>query len=275
MKRADDITSYRRLPNAAWAWEFLRRNPAYRADFRAAQQVRVERRVLPSGSIFYIARDPLLQAQNHGLLRFANPDKRAIDADVFWHPDLLAGALRVKLTRPDETVMDAADPHDTIILSALQTRRVMLQTLDGARHILLNGERFWIHLYSIKRAPPDDFAAIDMRLDGAKHMLRRIDTATQLLSLHRSSDGKLSLIGRRKNAERLTSAIMAYDIWHGFERPKGGLRDIAIALRGEAQVNEDWTGSSRYLKDFARRARDRGDRLVSGGYRDLLTRKTI
>jgi len=275
MKRADDKTTYRRLPNAAWAWEFLRRNPAYRADYLAAEGTYPTRETLHTGSVLYTMTQPQSRAEKWGLLSFADPDKRAINADVFWSPDLLAGALRVKLTHPDETVLDQSEPHDTIILSALQTRRVMLHTLNGARHILLNGKRFWIHLYSIKRAPTDDYAVIDVRFDGAKHMGRRIDTATQLLELHRSVGGNLSLIGRRKNAAPLINALTAYDVWNGFERDPGGLRDIAIAIFGQARVRNDWTGSSRYLKDHARRARDKGKDLVEGGYKTLLARKTI
>ena len=275
MKRADDITTYGRLPNAAWAWEFLRRNPAYRADYVAARNTFPHRKILSTGSVLYTMQRPQTLTQKWGLLSFANPDRRAIDADVFWSPDLLAGALRVKLTHPDETVLKESEPHDTIILSALQTRRVMLHTLDGARHILLNGKRFWIHLYSIKRAPMDDYAVVDVRFDGAKHMGRRIDTAKQLLSLHRSAGREISLIGRRKNAAPLINALTAYDVWHGFERDKGGLRDIAIAIFGQERVDSDWTGASRYLKDHARRARDKGKDLVGGGYKTLLTRKTI
>lgn len=275
MKRADDITSYRRLPNAAWAWEFLRRNPAYRADYLAMSDAFPKREVLRSGSVLYTMTTSQASAENWGLLSFANPDMTAIDADVFWSPDLLAGALRVKLTRPDKNVLAQSEPHDTMILSALQTRRVMLHTIDGARHILLNGRRFWIHLYSLKRAPLDDYAVIDVRFDGAKHMGRRIDTATQLLSLHRSAGGKLSLIGRRKNAAPLINALTAYDVWNGFEREEGSLRDIAVALFGHDRVDNDWTGQSRYLKDYARRARNKGKDLVHGGYKSLLNRKNI
>lgn len=275
MKRAEGIGYSQSMPNAAWAWEFLRRNQDYRADYERARKSLPTRQTLETGSVFYIANDAQEDARQWGLLAFADPNKAALDADVFWHPDLLAGALRVKLTRPIGDMRDGDLPSDTIILSALQTRRVMLQLTNGARHILLNGTRFWIHLYSIKRAPPDDYAVIDVRFDGAKHMGRRLDTATQLLSLHRSVGGKLSLIGRRKNAQPLRNALTAFDVWNGFERPQGGLRDIAVALVGEDRVKEDWTGASRYLKDQARRARDKGARLVGGDYEALLSRKNL
>jgi len=271
MRRAAQTRLPRRLPNAAWAWEFLRRNPEYRTAFSAASDMPVPEQLISGGTLYQLSRT-FPEAENWGLLMFADPNQSAIEADVFWHPDLLAGALRVKLTQADEL---PNDPHDTIILSALQTRRVILQTVQGARHILLNGERFWIHIYSIKKAPLHEYAEIDIRVGGAKHMQRRLDTATQLLALHRSTGEKLSLIGRRKNAKPLVNALTAFDVWHGFERPQGGLREIAVALYGEARVNADWTGRSRYLKDFARRARDKGIGLVEGGYQTLLSRKSL
>jgi len=271
MRRAAQTRLPRRLPNAAWAWEFLRRNPLYRAAYLAAQDLPLPERLMSGGTLYQPSR-AFPEAENWGLLMFANPEQSAIDADVFWHPDLLSGALRVKQTQVDEL---PEDPHDTIILSALETRRVILQTVHGARHILLNGDRFWIHIYSTKKAPPHEDAEIDVRVDGAKHMQRRLDTAAQLLALHKSTGEKLSLIGRRKNAGRLVNALIAYDVWHGFGQPKGGLRDIAVALFGKERVNEDWTGSSRYLKDFSRRARDKGIRLVDGEYKTLLSRKSL
>jgi hypothetical protein len=106
-------------------------------------------------------------------------------------------------------------------------------------------------------------------------MGRSLDSAAQLLSLYRANGGKLPLIGRRKNAEPLERAILAHDIWTGFERPKGSLKDIAIALNGIKRVNEDWNGPSRYLKDMAVRARNKGLAFVDRDYRDLLEKKIL
>ena len=90
MKRAEGIGYSRSMPSAAWAWEFLRRNQDYRADYERARKTLPTRQTLETGSVFYIANDAQESARQWGLLSFADPNKAALDADVFWHPDLLA-----------------------------------------------------------------------------------------------------------------------------------------------------------------------------------------
>ena len=269
------ISAARRMPNAAWAWEGLRRNPAYRADYRAHVHAMPATIPLYGGARLLRAPRRYLSAEEWGLLTYADPYLTADEANVFWRPDLLAGALRVKLT-PLGTSSDIDDgPSDTIALSALKTRRVLLETVDGARHILLNGRRFWIQLYSIKRAPVGDQAEVDIRFDGADHMQRRLDTAAQLLALHRSAGGKLSLIGRRRNTRPLSNALNAYDIWHGFDRPKGSLEDVAEMIVGKARMAADWGANDRALKAQAKRAIAKGEAFVAGDYRHLLAQKVL
>lgn len=275
MGESGRISAARRMPNAAWAWEGLRRNPDYRAEFRAHRHAMPAYISLYGGAHLLRAPSRCPGAEDWGLLAYADPDKSAIDANVFWRPDLLAGALRVKLTPIGASSDSGDEPSDTIVLSALKTRRVLLETVDGARHILLSGHRFWIQLYSLKRAPVGDQAEIDIRFDGAQHMKRRLDTAAQLLALHRSAGGKLSLIGRRKNTRPLANALTAYDIWHGFERPKGTLEDIAEMIVGKARMASDWGRNDRALKAQAKRAVVKGEAFVKGDYRALLAHKVL
>ncbi len=162
-----------------------------------------------------------------------------------------------------------------IYLHRLQTRRVLLETMDGARHIVLNGHRFWIQLFCGKPNVIGDTAHIGIRMNAATTMERHLDTASQLLSLYRNNGGKLQRIGRHKNIEPLQRALTAYDIWTGFERPKGSLKDIAAALVGPRRVDEEWNGTSRCLKDMARRARDKGMAFVTRDYLDMLGKKTL
>lgn len=262
----------RRAPNAAWAWEGLRRNAEYRRVWFGSRQSWPRAIRLQTGADYTRLRSRHRQAEGFGLLALADPDKPAIKADIFWRPDCLAGCLDVRLSplRADEC-------HDTgddgaIFLHRLHTRRTILETVDGVRHIVLNGRRFWIQLVCSQPGVIGEAAHVGIRLNQTAAMERHLDSAAQLLSLYRAEGGKLGLIGRRKNTDPLAKALIAHDIWTGFERPKGTLRDIAIALVGDNRVEEDWTGSSRCLKDMARRARDKGLNFVESGYRDLLSR---
>ncbi len=263
------------MPNAAWAWEFLRRNADYRRDCRRASDFLPAPFMLSSGASFLRLDQSIPTAQKWGLLTFADPEKPAIDANVFWRPELLAGAVRVCLTEVESNDSGVSKQDDTIILSALKTRRVILDTADGIRHIVLNGHRFWIQLFCDSDLPPGENAEIGIRIDSARHMRRRLDTAAQLLSLYRSNDGKLSLIGRRQNSNTLVNALIAFDILNGFERPKGDLKDIAEAIVGKARVNADWGVNDRALKAQIRRSLARADRLIGGEYMAFLTKKNL
>lgn len=265
----------KRLPNAAWAWEFLRRNKDYRLDYRLSRAGAPSTIQLKTGATLRRGRRRFLTAERWGLLFFANPKFSAAAADVFWLPELLTGALRVRLSLVCEDVSTDADDHDIIVLSAIRTRRILYEAVDGARHILLNGDRFWIQLHCENPAPLGDQARVGIRIDGARHAMRRLDTAAQLLSLHRSAGGKLSLIGRRRNSKPLANALSAYDIWHGFERPRGGLKEVAEMINGPARIATDWGVDDRALKQQAHRAIAKGEAIIANGYRNLLAKKTL
>ncbi len=263
------------MPNAAWAWEFLRRNPDYARDFWAARRKPDMAIKLRSGATLLRPRKRHLNAEKWGLLHLADPAKDALSADVFWRPDVLAGALNIRLSTVHENDNGDDKDHDIIVLSAIKSRRVIFDGTDGVRHILLNGERFCIQLCCEGPLPVGEQASVKIHIDGAAHARRKLDSAAQLLALHRSAGGQLSLIGRNKNAEPLQRALIAYDIWHGAGSKKGRYRRIAIAIFGVERVVQDWSHPSRCLKDQARRARIKGEEYVAGGYRKLLTKKAI
>ena len=123
--------------------------------------------------------------------------------------------------------------------------------------------------------PPGENAEIGIRIDNARYMRRRLDTAAQLLSLYRSNNGQLSLIGRRHNSNSLINALTAFDIRNGFERPKGDLKDIAEAIVGKARVDADWGVNDRALKAQIKRTLARADRLIGGDYKSFLTKKNL
>ncbi|MEL7546098.1 MAG: DUF2285 domain-containing protein [Pseudomonadota bacterium] len=257
-----------RLPNPAWAWEHLRRNPSYQKDFFAIRHYRSKPINLKTGATLLRERQRWPEAEKWGLLTFADPALSALEADVFWSPALLAGALPIELYNPGDS--DRED-QDEIVLSAIDSRRRLLDTVDGARHILLSGERFWVQLICKKPAAIADFGAVAVSIKGAKHMKRRLDTADQLLALYHSTGANLSLIGRSKNTERLTQGLLAFDILQA----GGSHRDIAEAVYGQQKVAARWGGPSQYYEDWTRRLVSRVHHLIEGGYRDMLARKSL
>ncbi len=265
----------RRMPNAAWAWEGLRRNQNYRRTYFASRNLHARTTRLATGGCLIRQSSCPRDLATFGLLTFADPRRTAIETHVFWRPGWLKSSLDVRLSPITEAEREADGTDGIIMLHRLHSRRIILETADGARHILLNGSRFWIQLHCKTPSIIGEAAHVGIRLNKLDTMGRSLDSAAQLLSLYRANGGKLPLIGRRKNAEPLERAILAHDIWTGFERPKGSLKDIAIALNGIKRVNEDWNGPSRYLKDMAVRARNKGLAFVDRDYRDLLEKKIL
>lgn len=259
------------MPNAAWSWEFLRRNLDYIRDFN------ISRRGLPKliklntgGHLLRTSRRDVL-AEKWGLVSLAEPKLEATKANVFWHPSVFPSALQISLSPilPDGLGMAGKSIID---LKALATRRISLEAVDGTRYILLCGRRFWIQLYCENCKLVGESAHLGFEFDSQVELApRRLDTAAQLLSLYRSSGRKLALIGRKKNAKPLADALTALDIHAG----GGDSRDISIALEGSDRVEADWISSGCYLKERARRALRRGNEYVSGKYLELLTKKCL
>ena len=268
------IKTDQRLPSAIWAWEGLRRNPDYRRSYFASQFSRPRRVRLSTGAILLRANQRQRRAESFGLLSFSDPDNGYDKAELFWRPDLLAGSLQVALRSPQKAGLYSKSSTDPIILSKLKARRTILQTVDGMRHILISGTNYWLQLYSFSTLPVGEEVVVQIRIDNAKYGMRRLDAAAQLLSLHRSSDENPSLIGRQNTPQSVVRALRAFDIYNGFECPKGDLKTVARSLVGRERVEKDW-GHDRNLRVQSRRWVERGDEFVKSRYREFLTRKSL
>jgi len=256
------------ISDAAWAWEGLRRNRAYRRAWLRHERAR-PRICDARASLRYIRLDrPYIEAETFGLISFADPDHSASEVPVFWRPNLLRRALQVSLTVKLETEQNGFS------LSSLKCCPTVLDTVDGERHIRLGGHHFWIQMVSQDITQLDDDTSIEVNLTGTNHLPQRISSIEQLFSLHRSEDGMPSPVKRPPNRDKLLEGLLAWDIYYGQNDDTGTLKDIAIALFGEGRIAHEW-GHNRSLKDRAIRARDRGQAFVQGGYFELLKRASF
>jgi hypothetical protein len=251
------------MSDAAWAWEGLRRNPAYRKAWQRHQD-RLPDVCDQHPTIRYVHLDrSYFEAETYGLIAFADPDLPASESPVFWRPSLYNGALKVSFG------MAQKKDEDSFTLASLKCCPTVLDTACGIRHVRLGGHSFWIQLISEDLISLDESTRVSLMFDGRAGMSRRLKTADQLLSLHKSEGGVPNTIKRRPNRDKLLEGLLAFDIHSGANGRRGSLRDIAIALFGESRITQEWT-SNRSLKNHAVRARDRGKIFVETGYRDLL-----
>ena len=260
-----------RWPSAIWAWEFLRRNTDYRRDFLASSAIQPKMFDLSGGSRLIIGEERYKSARHWGLLFPANPDLSAHEAGVFWKPSVFPATIPVSLRDPirerERGRLGRRKLSDMVILSELACRRLIFESINKSRHVVLAPQRYWIQLYCDSAHPLDDNALVSFRIDGADHANKRILNMQQLIRLHRSSGRDLKAIRWRRDTGKLKAALMALDI-----RAMGGsYRDIAIALFGRKEVRVDWDAGTSTMKQTARRALERGERYRDGQYLELLT----
>ena len=256
------------ISDAAWAWEGLRRNRAYRKAW-ARYEFAKPRICDARSSLRYMRLDkPYLEAEVFGLIAFADPEHSASEVPVFWRPNLLRRTLTVSLSVQEKNTGNGFS------LSSLKCCPTVLDTSDGERHIRLGGHHFWIQMVSHDITKLDDDTSIEVKLTGSRDLPQRISSIEQLFSLHRSESGMPAPAKRPPNRDKLLEGLLAWDIYDGSQQSKGTLKDVAIALVGQERVAREWS-YNRSLKDRAVRARDRGRAFVQGGYCELLRRSAF
>jgi hypothetical protein len=85
-----------------WAWEFLRRNRHYIADWRSSVPRHLPSITLKDGTQLLRLRRRFPLAEKWGLYAFANPVLGGPRAPVFWHANILKRMVRLNARKPHE-----------------------------------------------------------------------------------------------------------------------------------------------------------------------------
>lgn len=84
-RNGDDYAYARDLTPHGWAWEFLRRNPAYRARWTEREELSAALDLKPGNKKLVQRFNKVhVSSGEFGLLSFRNPDLTATEADPFW-----------------------------------------------------------------------------------------------------------------------------------------------------------------------------------------------
>lgn len=238
-RRASDYADLAAADLATLAWEFLRRNPAYREDVEGG--------------------GGLLSSDHEGDvglrwgLRFAvSPDRSADEAPVFWRAEVA----------PPHVVVLTRSLFGGVSLRVLERSAAAVRAAEDGVHLRL---RDGLQLFAPAGVDPDAplaaAAALDadlaLGLSGLGALARQLDGAP-------TAPDPLSSYSRG----RAVSALRALD-----GRAAGAsYRDVAEhVLRRPADGREAWRVST--ARDVAIRLCRTGARLVAGGYRQLLRRR--
>ncbi|MGY8667025.1 DUF2285 domain-containing protein [Bradyrhizobium sp. UFLA05-109] len=243
-----------------WAWEFLRRNRDYVAEWRRAVPRHLSCVTLNDGTQLLRLPRRFPRAEKWGLHAFAHPALGPDKAPVFWHANALKRVVRLNARTPS-----GHDDEKVYRLSDFNADRCAVIGTDGISRVLLRGRGLHVPLeirgLQLLTAP---FAPVF-----ELHDLGDIATHAELLNrLQRLTEPapQLGQVLMCASNERLHQALIALD-----ESLIGRTyRQIAIALFGENKVAEDWHGPSQFLKDRVRRLVAKGNELMKGGYLSLL-----
>jgi len=243
-----------------WAWEFLRRNEDYIADWRCSVPRHLPYVTLNDGTQLLRLRRRFPRAEQWGLHAFPDPRLCARWAPVFWHANVLKRVVRMKAVQADE----AEDVVQRTLAEFKADRRAVIDA-SGMPLVLMKGRGVHVAV---------DIRGLSVLTAPFKPVfeLRDLDDATaqadlvKRLQRFREPAPKAAQRSPITIDERLHHALIALD-----ESLAGkSYREIAITIFGEKRVAEEWYGPSQFLKDRIRRLVARGTELMKGGYRDLL-----
>jgi hypothetical protein len=258
-RAGDDPKSRADYDAGDWAWEFLRRNQDYVADWRCSVPRRLPYVTLSDGTRLLRLRRRFPRAEQWGLYAFADPTLAGREAPVFWHAEALRGVVRLnteKLRGPANATLRT--------LGDFKVDRRAVTGVDGLRLVLMKGRASCVPVAIEGLAALTSPFAPVFEL----HDLGDLSAQTELLKrLQRFTESeKAAHKPPFTSDERLQHALIALD-----ESLAGKTyRQIAITIFGEKRVAEEWQGPSQFLKDRTRRLVAKGTELMNGGYRDLL-----
>jgi hypothetical protein len=223
------------------AWEYLRRNGAYRAAWDVWN---------PAGSE--------TPERDWGLLRLIDPMVDARTANPIWQPD------------PPSTlrVVRASAPKEGLKLYDLQIERTQYIVRDdqGTYGTALMKSHSW-RVHVADGLAEDDRIAIAIPVDELAR--RRVAAADRfIVDLKEKSTGSRMRLPESNRGDRFHCSVLqaidgsAADATH---------RQIAVAIYGQRRVSASWTPDGD-LRARIRYFLKRGATLINGGYRALIYR---
>ncbi len=222
------------------AWEFLRRNPAYRADFKKSRHM--------SGD----AAEKI--SQRWGLRFIVDPKVPANDAGVFWRHDECTSVLVLSSARPTPKTR-------AFSLSDLPGFFKWRHAQEGA-HILISQHGYKFQLFALGEVDPQESLQVNIPIDASARVRCAVTGR-----FSRFVNGEPAVQIRRRNGvyERLRDSIRILDA-----RLAGvSYHEIAEVFLGSHRLEgEAWKTSSSRAATI--RLSKLGHRLMSGGYEKLL-----
>lgn len=165
-----------------------------------------------------------------------------------------------------ETLPVQGGDGDAFDIRGFNRLATVLRCPDGHEHLLLSDGVHHLQLEVKAGSLLDGPVRLRYELSGFKHIEAKTLTLRRLLLLRRLGRFPKGLYPSERRARRWRKALQARDAMQAGATH----REIAAALFGERIVKEDWYSRSDYLRLRVQRLVRTADKLVNGGYRELL-----
>lgn len=196
-----------------------------------------------------------------GACTFAEAAIRPVtEACIFWRSDWDASVLAA------ETLPVRRGDGDAFDLHHFESLATVLRSPDGHEHLLLSDGVHHLQIEVTAGSLLDGPVRFRYELSGFKHIEAKTLTLRRFMLLRQLGRFPRGLYPPERRARRWAMALQVYDA----VQAGASHREIAAALFGEKAVREDWCGRSDYLRLRVQRLVRMADKLVNGGYRDLL-----
>lgn len=248
-----------RLPRSGWAWEFLRRNAAYREAHLRHREGRLKRRIAPGGALVLTLERAEPEAALWGLQFFASPERTGLAAPIFWTPAAFRKALKAR-------AVDAGEGGFFFDLMTLCCARVHLTDAGGGEHLILAGAGRAVQIACSGRSLLSGAVRLQFEIDGVDDIGSKTATLRAFARLYKAAAPERAAGGWTPPSARLRDQLIAFDA-----RAAGGsYRDICRAVFGARRTDAEYGAPDRALKNQAVRLVKRANAMVAGGYRKLL-----
>ena len=249
------------LPNSGWGWEFKRRDPVFRKQALVARcrGPIVLRR--DDGAMLLRLRRRQLDAEEHGLQFFPNPNDSALVTYPFWLPEMLVSDLDASV----EEDRGEQQNERSLRWDRLPGRKIFLYGPGRRPKLMISKERFVAQL-AIEEGNLPILSKLHISIKvGSRHLInngRCLNSFIHFCNGTPLSDSSL----RGYRPEKLRNALIALD-GHiaGASR-----RNIAELIFGMDVVKSSWNDGNDLYKKRTKRLVEKGLYLMNEGYKKLL-----
>lgn len=254
------------LPKSRWAWEFLRRNPAYERDYARHHQGALTRRTDETGLELLRLEKPEPDAEKWGLLFFTSPNQTALSAPVFWTEKASPQVVRV-----EAKVKGKDDPASLFgclfDLKNFGDRRIHLTDAGGGEHVLIQRGGRIVQMRCGGHTLLDGDVKLRFILEGFGDLDAKFETIRRLSKLYNEHTGNALLRNDwSATMANLRDALIALDVYQA----GGSHLETAMEIYGERLGRQMFAQPDRSVKNRMARARKKGVDLMKGGYLDLM-----